>query len=273
MISRTLVAISALSCAFSMAIGCGGSETTELPPSPFATEQGFCTKLAEAQCSKAVVQNCYSSSAETLEEDTLNCRQQAAQPSVCNPNGHSYRQSGAEACIAAWKTAYTDGKLELDELDDAYEACLAVYSGGRGVGQECVADHDCAAHEGLRCVVKVGAEATCQVPEEVGSGDSCSPAGAVCEEGYYCNPDVTSCIAERMPGEACSETQPCVADALCVADQCQAKATNSTTCTDPNECAGGFCIKGTNDTEGLCGAVLTLSPTTAGSCSIFLPSM
>jgi hypothetical protein len=278
--SRMLVGIAALSSAFGMAIGCGGSETTELPPSPYATEAGFCQKLAEASCTKAVVQNCYLSDDATLEADTKTCRQQAARPAACNPNGYAYRQEGAEACIQAVGQAYADGKLTVDEIEAAGEACLAVYSGGKGPNAECDFDHECSHATGLSCVVKTSVDdttgevihlGTCQEAELKTGGQKCGAINAVCDEGYYCTSADQICAEGPGVDDACSELVPCGSDALCVNEICEAKKGNGSSCEGHAECAGGFCIKSSGATSGTCGSILPLSPTTADSCSIFLP--
>jgi hypothetical protein len=274
--TRTLVGIASLACAFGLAVGCGGgSDTIAPPPSPYETEQGFCQLLAEAACTQAVVENCYlsdPSDAEQFEDDVASCQAQAAKPSACNPNGYAYRRDGAEACVAAVGAAYADGKLNMDEIEAASEACLAVYSGGKGVGASCSADHECNYAQGLTCAIELGKDPTCQEVVIAAPGAKCGDGNAVCEEGYHCNVDASICGQDNGIGETCSETQPCEDGAICGGGgTCEAKLSNGSTCVDPFECAGGFCVKAQGASTGTCGSTVTLSPTNAGTCGVFLP--
>lgn len=279
MMDRTLVGFAALASfgwvVGTAVVGCNGSETTAPPPSPYETEAGFCQLLAEASCTQAVVENCYlsdPSDAEQFQEDVASCQTEAARRSACNPNGYTYRREGAEGCVAAVGAAYADGKLNPAEIEAANEACLAVYSGGKGVGQSCVSDAECDFPAGLRCAIELGKDATCQEIEVIAPGAKCGGPAAVCEEGYHCNVAASICGQDQAVGEACDETMPCADTAICNASGvCEEKASNGSPCEAAHECAGGICVKAQGASAGTCGSSISLSPTNEGTCGIFLP--
>jgi hypothetical protein len=261
-----------------VAAGCGGDDSTAIPPDPYATEQGFCDAFAKAICNGSVVSACYGSDESTLAEDTARCVENAT-VNACNPGDYAYHRGGAEACLAAIQAAYADARLTGDELEAAREQCLAAFSDNGGVGSSCVRDEDCDGSAGLRCVAKPAQDGTCQVP--VLSDGDCSAEDAVCPDGEYCakleGQEVYVCAPFVASGSPCSETILCDPDeSLCITDMmmmssCTPKTDNGQTCTENTQCKGGFCVRPTGATEGTCVATLTLTPTDDQSCVALLP--
>jgi len=234
---------------------------------PYPDQGSFCKALAEAVCNSTVVSACYGAT-DDLSEETTSCVTAYRNPEVCNPYGYSYRAEGAEACISALTSLYSDGKLTSDEMDSANDACLAVYSAGGAVGTACEADHVCDAASGLRCVTKPGATGSCQQPEEVLAGGNCAGDNQVCEAGYYCNQDANLCGIQPTVAEACSDTMPCDATSLCEGEICIAKTGNGETCSVGSQCAGGLCDKTAGADTGSCVEVLSLY-TNSEACTAF----
>jgi len=266
---RLFAAVVGLSFSASLLASCVFN--TEDPPEedPYATEAKFCKALATSVCSADVVTACYLSSDGTLSDDTTKCVE-AFSAKGCNPKGFDYQKGGAEPCIVAKRAAYKDGKLTLEEIDEADAACLAVFSGGGASGTDCVADYECDGGSALRCVAKPGGQGTCQVAEEIGAGLSCAAENAICETGFYCGSD-EACIQAPGVGKECSETKPCGSSSLCTDGICAAKKANGQSCVAGGECDGGFCVTAQGANSGNCGSTLVLAPTTSDSCAAFLP--
>lgn len=242
-----------------LAMGCdGGTETEPAAPNPLESEAGFCEKFAEAVCLDGVVKACYLSDDANLEEDKAKCIELASQRSFCNPLDYPYDPDGAQACIDATAALYDQAELTAQEIVNQRLACLAVFSAGGAVGSPCAQDHECDGAAGLRCVTKVSAEGTCQVPAEVEPGFDCSSPDSVCAEGFYCN-ESENCVAKEDIGSTCTATQPCVDDAICTSDVCLEKAANGEICSAASECLGGFCLKKGDAATGQCGAFIPLT--------------
>jgi len=254
----------------SLLAACKSVETTPPTGPAYPTETSFCKALAEAVCNSNVVGACYGSSDASLPDDTTSCREQYARAANCNPGSFDYHSTGAEACIGAMKKAYADAKLTVEDRDAMADACLPVFSRGGPVGSPCDIDSDCDGAATLRCVVKPGQAGSCQEPELIGPGLSCVGPAQLCEEGFYCGSDA-ACIERPAAGQACDDAKPCVEQARCIDLMCVAKTPNGGACQQDGQCLEGFCIKASGATDGTCAAQLTLSPTTDGSCSAFLP--
>ncbi|MBW2454564.1 MAG: hypothetical protein JRI68_08640 [Deltaproteobacteria bacterium] len=265
----TLTLCGATAFAGLLAVACADTETAEPTGPAFASETAFCKAVAEAVCNSNVVSACYGSSDATLPDDTQSCVEQYSRQVNCNPGSFPYDPAGAEGCIAAMTAAYADGAINQTDVENIANACLPVFSSGGAAGSTCDIDSDCDGTASLRCVIK-GGEGTCQVPEEITPGQTCGEAQQVCEEGYYCGSDDACIVRPGVAGD-CSEIKPCVETALCLDGVCFAKTDNGGTCTVSSECLGGFCVLATGATDGSCGAQYTLSPTTAESCTPFLP--
>jgi hypothetical protein len=253
-----------------MAMGCSSSDDPP-PADPLATESGFCVELAKVICQDAVVESCYGSAASTLEDDKKTCLENA-ETKFCNAANLVYRPAGAQECIDSYKAAYDEAELNQAELDNLAKACHKTLSGSAVKGESCEVDSDCNGADGLYCVIKPGAEGTCQVPEEIDPGLDCGSANQVCVDGFFCSSDADACIAERDVGDECSEAQPCNAEALCddATTMCVAKKANGNECTRNEECSGGFCDINAGDIDGRCRATLPVTVAN-GQCDDLLP--
>jgi hypothetical protein len=238
-----------LGMAWVMGAGCTvTSETTPPPGLPYPDETTFCQKLAEAVCNATVVTLCYSSSAQSLPADTQSCVAAYRAQSHCNPGGLGYHPDGAEACLAAVQTMYTDAVVESAELKAVEEACVTVFFAG-------------------------GAMGSCQSPTSVGGGSSCAAPNAVCVAGFYCFLPDAYCREMPGQGDACSATDPCTSQNVCSATTggvCELKAPNGAVCAADADCQSGFCTMATSAIEGVCTATSALS-ITSSSCDLFRP--
>lgn len=250
---------------------CGGREPTETDPSlPYPTEADFCDALAEAECSQKVVEVCYGSDSTTLAEDKAACR--AARKEKCNPDALPYHPEKAEDCLLARQQGVADTVWTRDELEKVRLACLPVFSKEGPEGAACTADHDCDTGSDLRCIVKLGSfEGVCGAAKPVSGGEDCSDPLATCKDGFYCDPDVSHCLANPVENQACSTTKPCAADFFCTSFEegtCVAKTKNGGSCEADALCAGGFCVGMTHSTPGVCSATLPLTITSA-TCDLY----
>lgn len=266
------------SCALlvTSAVAGGGCvvESASEPTGPqytYPTEASFCTALAKAECNKTVVGACFGSDDTTLEADTAKCV--TAREATCNPQNLPYNPAAADACIAKRTSVLSDAELTRVEIDDADEACLAVFSRDGGSGVTCAVNTDCNTADGLRCVVKPGqASGTCATPEILGGGEKCTADNAVCDVGFFCSATAGDyCVAQPALGEACAPAMPCQDAFKCSADVdgvCEAKLDNGAVCADDLQCSGGFCLKSTGQTDGNCSAKYKLE-FTSQSCDPF----
>lgn len=253
----------------SSAVACGSDNTVDLQPSPYRTEAGFCTELAEALCGGEVLDNCYLSSNDSMAEDREKCLDAVEGSDFCNPNSRQYHQDAAEGCVTAQERAYRDARLDRGELADIKAACDLAFNDGRTEGNTCQVDADCATEEDLRCVGKPGAEQTCQIPVEIAPGDSCGAAEEVCEPTHYCGSD-DACIVRRAEGDSCDPTRPCEEGTLCLGQVCVALIGNGESCGADEQCEGGFCITTPGSSMGTCGSAVELASTNT-YCAPFLP--
>jgi hypothetical protein len=255
--------------------GCVVSEETTPPVTqtwPYPDEAAFCAKLGEVVCNDDVVTDCYGSSDESLPDDKTSCIEAYSALSNCNPNGFTYHPITAEACLEAMTLIWGDARVDETEIEDATEACIAVFYEPGAVGDSCTMDGQCDTPADLRCVIKAGdTEGTCRKPDSIGGGYSCDAPDAICADAFYC--DATFHCTER-PGinDACSPTMPCDTSTLCTptTEICDAKEENGVACASADECLNGFCNKPRGSDNGVCGATITLDGTSA-NCEPFLP--
>lgn len=267
--------------------GCSSSDDGPSGPNyAHPSESAFCTALAEAQCSAEAVKSCYSSSDESLPDDTASCVDKRSAVSLCRASvtggvdlgSPTYNpQVDTTACIDAHRGVYSDARLTMAELTTALETCIQVFSGPGGNGAECGNDYDCSTTDELRCVRKPGAASgTCAEPVEIGGGEDCSAAEATCAEDFFCDADSSACLKLKAADAACSATTPCLPDLLCAVaagDEegvCEAKIANNQDCTlaEASSCEGGFCNAPSGQTEGKCASTLVLAQTSE-SCGDF----
>jgi hypothetical protein len=231
-----------LALGFAFAAGCSSDQ-----PGPDAgsgrlrTETGFCTEWARAVCNANVIEAC--------DFDVDACREWELQYCLeLIPPG--YRSSSyAEDCIDAAKTAFSDATITAAEYSEVFQLggdCSRLVDGGASEGDPCSSDFDCNMVEENRCVIKPGAvEGTCQIPEDVGGGERCDDAAAVCEDGFFC--ESRNCLAVFEPGETCTNDAECGSAARCVlgddnSGTCTEKLAAREACTTDLECLSGFCV-------------------------------
>lgn len=219
-------------------LACSGEDE---PPNPLASRGGFCQAWAEAACQTDVVEYCNAASA----DDCI-----ATQEDFCRGIVPStYASDRAEQCISAVKAAYADAELTAEEIQVVrYLAapCDQLSKGSAAEGEACASNDECDSAGGFSCIVKPGdAEGTCQKPEVVGPGRSCSRAAQVCDEENFCNG--SNCIAFRETGDDCEGDHECAPSDRCVIDGgategvCTARLARNADCANSADCASGYC--------------------------------
>lgn len=226
--------------------GCGGYD--------LGTTAGFCSALAAADCSPAIVQACGSTEA-TLQADTDRCVAVRSKLDKCNPSGLTYHPDFADACIAQHQAVFSNSSIDKAGIDSLTEACLSVLNQGHSAGSQCTADSDCdVGYGGLRCLTRVGGKGTCQVPNPVMGGASCKDATAQCPVGNYCDSGF-HCVQVGQSGDICGAGQPCDNGFRCNKDAnaCVSQLGTGAKCNADTDCAGGFCLRVASG-EKLCSA-------------------
>jgi hypothetical protein len=255
----------------SLAVGCS-SKTGGGDADALAEVRGFCLEWAERACNDTVVSHCSAADADACV---------AGQRQFCESivDDGKYSRLTAEACLDGVEEAYADAQLTAEERDTVRllgPPCDKIVSGSTGGGGTCTEDTDCNRDVDLLCVKKAGrGTGTCQIPQAVGGGRDCSAADAVCESGFYC--DGTNCLAEKVSGAACSESVPCSAATRCLtpdgqpptttdggeppAASCEPRSSVGRPCKDDDDCTTRICSLRAGTEEGVCSAVILLSPT------------
>ena len=240
------------------------SKSADAPKYPDAS--AFCTGWAQAECSDTVVQNCAASTKDVcLSKRTTYCEEQVVKPAQDAGFAYDYRQ--AEGCVSQIGTAYSDAKVTSAEALAIAEKCGLVFSGSGTENSACDVDADCKQGDGLRCVAHAApseldagssAAGTCQVPQVVQAGQSCSATDAKCTSGYHCGSS-SHCDADGKVTEACSAAAPCESTLKCsTSNTCVAKLADGAVCKGPSDCTGGMCLEG--NSSSLCASVEILSP-------------
>jgi hypothetical protein len=209
---------------------------------PTLTETEFCHGVAKADCVAFVVAGCYAGSTGTPTENAAACVAAREQTSHCNPSGLPYHPEHAEDCIAAHASVYGSWKVDTAGLAKIEAACVAVYNKGGIKGSVCTVDLDCDAANGLRCVVRVGGQGACQVPDVVPPGASCAAPDTQCPDGYFCETTL-NCVQKPGLGGICGDGQPCAVGFRCndTEHKCEAQLPNGSTCADAGDCIAGLC--------------------------------
>jgi hypothetical protein len=240
-----------------VALACSGAK--KAPGSTTnRTAEEFCESFGRSACNETVVSKCSGGGT-----DTDKCI--ASQAAFCMSKLESpafYNSKNAKVCLNAVAEAYKDAKLSAAEVQVVRELaappCDQLIKGPGSLGSTCTRTQDCNTLEDLSCVIRPGdSTGSCQVPEIVGGGFSCTAPEKVCADGFYCNGQ--NCIeqpnqagadcASDIPcgsGFNCIDTspdagtgQPCGAEASsCV---CQAKISTGGACTLASECKSGVC--------------------------------
>jgi hypothetical protein len=250
--------------------GGGGEDTETKPGALLLSEALFCGALAAGECNRNVVRACYGSDQGTLARDRSRCIE--ARQAQCNPGGQPYRAEHALGCLVARQGALADAVWTRHEIAEADEACLKVFSGEGQEGEACASNVDCDAAAGFACIVRPGKpQGICGEPKRVGGGRDCSDPLSVCQDGFYCDPEILSCLAGRNEGRQCSATEPCAAAFYCTNEAgggCRPKLENGLPCTDDKLCSGGFCLRPAGGQGGVCSATLPLQ-INAESCDLY----
>jgi len=223
----------------------------------------FCAAWALAECNDSVVQAC----AATSKDLCTSNREAACQDTIVAPAttaGLSFDFRAAEGCVNQVGSAYSDAKITSAEEQSIVTACGLVFSGTGAKGTTCNADSDCKQGDGLRCIlhpVSAASDAgvtggTCQMPQTVQAGQSCSAADARCADGYHCGSSL-HCDSDGKLGEQCDAAATCATGLKCASTStCAAKLADGTACATASDCTNGMCLTGAN----LCASVETLSP-------------
>jgi hypothetical protein len=237
--------------------------------SKYPDSASYCRARAEAECTDAVVSSCAISSKDACAAQ----RQLVCQASL--PAGKVYDNAKAEACINAVAAAYADAQLTKDEIQAHTAACGLLFNGAGSKGATCSANLDCKQSEGLACVVHTsvptgGADAalgdagptsgavvgSCQVPQLVQGGESCSAPEAKCVDEFHCG-TTQHCDANGANGERCDASLPCKSAFKCsAAGTCEPRLADGVGCGTDGDCASGICLEGVN----LCAARVVLAP-------------
>lgn len=215
----------------------------------FRNEESFCTQWAIEACNTSIIENC--------SEDEAEC--EAAQKTYCMSKvpRDTYVNNGAEECVNAAADALVDARLDAEERDIYVNfggPCAKVISGDGSAGDSCEQTRDCSTSEELECVKKPGqAEGECHVPELIEPGEQCGNADQICTDGYFCDADAESCLAEKKEDSTCALARPCREGFKCVdADgavvgeaevegTCVAKAANGDDCDTNADCVTDIC--------------------------------
>jgi len=221
-------------------------------PSP-RTRAEFCRDWADAACSDDTVTAC-----QAADEDACRLSQEAyCQATV----PATFSDAHGDDCIDAVKDAYDDADLTGTEIDTVRRLggdCSAIVTGTREVGQSCDTNNDCDRSNGVECVRRGGLRGgTCQVPEAVGAGQTCTDPADVCPENFFC--DGSNCIATLGVGQACQNDIQCEPAGYCsTGDVCVARLAVGAECTSDNECASRLCSSANG--QRTCADLIRLSP-------------
>lgn len=223
-----------------LAAACSGSKKRATSGTNETAAQ-FCESFGKAACNDAVVSAC---SGGGTEVDKCVAKQQSfCLAALSRPE--QYSSDNAAACLDAVTTAYEDGKLSADEIQVVREfaaPCDQLIRGPGALGISCFEPFDCNTLEGLTCVNKPGQPGTCQVPDVVQGGFTCTEPNQICAEGFYC--DGQNCLARPgKVGDACDpDLKPCAADFNCAPDYtCQARGDLGAGCDTGIDCKSGVC--------------------------------
>jgi hypothetical protein len=226
------------------------------------TADQFCESFAKAACNDSVVSKC--SGGGTDVDQCIASQSDFCMSALGIPEG--YRSTHAQACLDAVRNAYKDAKLTADEVKvvrQLADPCDKLIAGPGGTGASCAAHYECNTVEGLSCVVRPGQPTgTCQIPEVVGGGFSCTAPQQVCEDAFYCNGQ--NCVARpSTEAAACAPEIPCTDDFKCIGSGtnsiCTIKADAGGSCSADIDCKSGVCI-------GVCVNEVELGPTVLPYC-------
>jgi hypothetical protein len=229
-------------------VACSGTDGPK-----YKDSTAYCKGRAEAECSSEVIKACAAPDATRC----VTSRYSACVNAV--PNGTTYNASGAEACVNAVRSSYADAKLSAQENRTVADTCAGVFDGPGLANAPCKQDGDCKMSAGLKCVWRSVDTGTCQVPERVQGGGTCSAPNQLCVPGYHCGA-TQHCDVNGQVGEGCNDALPCVESARCIAALCVKKFEDGRACSNDEECLSSLCARGVSSPMGLCVSQMTLAP-------------
>jgi hypothetical protein len=228
-----------------------------------STVDGFCDAVGRASCSDAVRKACAVSTLDAC------IRARAAACKANAPQGTTYVEAKATACITAAKDAHADARIEASEATLLRKACDEdPWSGPGAARAPCTSSFDCRSIDGLACVRRTADEdGRCLSPRTVAIGKSCAGEADVCESATFCDEKTKTCKTRMAEGNSCHPTLlPCAEDLVCPGVNpfggtvCKAKKAAGVPCGGGAECASGLCDKAKGQAEGTCVDVIVLSP-------------
>jgi hypothetical protein len=262
--------------AFAAACANGGPTPPPPPdpssPSSYPDVKSFCAAYAQAECSQVVLSACGV-------KDAASCATAATQSCISSqPQGTTYVEANAPACIALVTSTYQSTTLTKDQVAALATTCgTQIFSGPGAARSPCQSDYDCSSAEGLSCVVPFGQTmGKCFTPTVSQPGTSCSQESDVCTDGFYCAQMTMSCTADATTGQGCNIGYNQCADGLtCLGSgpfaTCGAAAADGYPCGVDTDCLGGMCDKAASQAQGTCASQITLSPLDA-ACATFVGS-
>ena len=158
----------------------------------------------------------------------------------------TYNQPGGKACIDALNGAYGNNPSSISSatLASVQDTCNKAFTGTVASDGNCTSDYDCASGQGLPVRPSpAGRTSVCASGNSKAVGGICA-AGDTCQGDSYCAPVAMKepqCTADPATGGACSASIPCGAANTCANGTCQAKLTESATCSQNSDCSSGYC--------------------------------
>jgi hypothetical protein len=219
----------------------------------------FCNGVATAQCNSKVLMACALPNPSTCIANYESiCL--SAPPAGLQPPGTTYNAAAGEGCVNAYAGAYADAVLTLTEMANITAACLEVFEGAGIVNASCVVDSDCKVGTGLRCVTSSAGTSTCQIPQAVAGGGSCSAPNQQCLIGYHCGA-TAHCDIDGAVNDPCSTTLPCGPGLTCssASSTCLSKSADGSPCMGDIECVNGFCSIPQGQTTGICASEVIIA--------------
>lgn len=84
---------------------------------------------------------------------------------------------------------------------------------------------------------------TCELPVYGSAGATCGTEGALCADGFYCDPTTDLCARTKPAGSSCAMNQgECASSLVCLGttNQCGSPGQSGASCTSGGDCAPGF---------------------------------
>jgi len=215
-----------------------------------STEEAFCQARAQTECTQTVVSTCFDeTNPNALSQDTQTCQTAVQSLETCNPESRIYHAAFAQGCLNAIGALYaTAPNLDPSAYAAQVQACNAVFNNGGQTGAPCQADTDCDVGDGFACITHAGGTGSCQVPQPIQPGESCSFPAAQCTSGFFCE-DSGHCVSNPTIGQSCGPGIACDQTSFCdvpssggTAGTCKALLPDQSPCTEDGQCSGGFCV-------------------------------